>query len=73
MSTKKTLEKKLAKLEFIHDQLISELGYVDKLMQLVGFSGGIVALKETAKELYEKGDSFLDDADDTEDEDYKFG
>lgn len=61
MATKKALEKKLAKLESIHDQLVTELGYVDRLMQLVGFSGGIVALKATAKELYEKGDSLLEE------------
>lgn len=71
MATKKALEKKLAKLESIHDQLVTELGYVDRLMQLVGFSGGIVALKATAQELYEKGDALLDEEGD--EEDYRFG
>lgn len=74
MATKKALEKKLAKLESIHDQLISELGYVDRLMHLVGFSGGIAALKSTAQELYEKGGSFSEEEDfGDEDEDEDFG
>lgn len=72
MATKKALEKKLAKLESIHDQLVTELGYVDRLMQLVGFSGGIVALKATAQELYEKGDELLDEEEGDEDG-YKIG
>lgn len=67
MATKKALEKKLAKLESINDQLVTELGYVDGLMQLVGFSGGIVALKATAQELYEKGESSLE----SEEEDFE--
>jgi hypothetical protein len=53
MATKKTLEKKLAKLESIHDQLSSELSYIDQLMKMIGFAGGLVALKATACELYE--------------------
>lgn len=55
MATKKALEKKLAKLESIHDQLISELGYIDHLMHLVGFAGGLKALKATAQELHAMG------------------
>jgi hypothetical protein len=74
MATKKTLEKKLAKLEFIHDQLITELSYVDRLMQLVGFAGGIAALKATAQELYMSGDELGDTEDfeeENEDADYQ--
>ncbi len=52
MATKKVLERKLAKLESIHDQLVTELGYVDRLMKMIGFAGGLVALKATASELY---------------------
>ncbi|MGZ3732593.1 MAG: hypothetical protein ACXU9U_02490 [Parachlamydiaceae bacterium] len=74
MATKKTLEKKLAKLEFIHDQLITELTYVDRLMQLVGFAGGIAALKATAQELHMSGDALGDTEDfekESEDADYQ--
>lgn len=67
MATKKALEKKLAKLESIHDQLITELNYVDRLMQLVGFAGGIAALKSTAHELYISGEQ-LGDTEDFEEE-----
>lgn len=56
MATKKALEKKLAKLESIHDQLVTELDYVNHLMKLVGFAEGIASLKSTAKELYENGE-----------------
>ena len=50
--TKKVLERELAKLESINDQLMTEINYVDHLMKMIGFSGGLVALKETANELY---------------------
>lgn len=54
MNSKKTLEKKLAKLESINDQLVIELHYINTLMQLIGFSGGTETLKKTALELYEQ-------------------
>lgn len=47
------LTKKLAKLEFINDQLMSELAYIDQLMRQVGFTEGLDSLKSTAKELYD--------------------
>lgn len=53
MTSKKALEKKLAKLETIHEQLIGELTYLDCLMKLIGFAGGLSALKATAREYYQ--------------------
>lgn len=50
---KKDLEKEIAKLETLTDHLTTELGYVDHLMRLVGFSNGLETVKITAKELYE--------------------
>lgn len=50
---KAELQKKIAVLESIHDQLEAELSYVDSLMRLVGFSGGIETVKKTALELIE--------------------
>lgn len=47
------ITKKLAQLEFINDQLVSELSYIDKLMRQIGFSEGLDSLKNTAKELYD--------------------
>lgn len=45
------LEKKIAQLESINDQMYSELCYVDQLMRMVGFSEGLATVKETAKEI----------------------
>lgn len=50
--TKKDLVKKIARLESVNDHLLTELGYIDHLMRLVGFSGGLETVKLTAKELY---------------------
>jgi hypothetical protein len=47
------LNKKLAKLEFVNDQLLTELAYIDQLMRQVGFTEGLDSLKSTAKELYD--------------------
>lgn len=50
---KEDLRRKLAKLESINDQLLTELSYVDHLMRMVGFAGGLETVKMTARELYE--------------------
>lgn len=49
------LNKKIAQLEFEHDQLLAELEYVDKLLRAVGFSDGLKTVKATAIDLL-KGD-----------------
>lgn len=51
--TKKDLIKKVAHLESVNDHLLTELGYIDRLMRLVGFAGGLETVKLTAQELYE--------------------
>lgn len=51
--TKKDLVKQVAHLESLNDHLLTELGYIDRLMRLVGFAGGIETVKLTAQELYE--------------------
>lgn len=51
--TKKDLLKKVAHLESMNDHLLTELGYVDRLMRMVGFAGGLETVKLTAKELYD--------------------
>lgn len=51
--TKKDLITKVAHLESVNDHLLTELGYVDHLMRLVGFAGGLETVKVTAQELYE--------------------
>lgn len=50
----KNLLEKLAYLEFVNDQLSTELHYVDKLLRSVGFTDGLATVKTAAKELYEQ-------------------
>ncbi|WP_079992896.1 hypothetical protein [Candidatus Protochlamydia naegleriophila] len=50
---KAELLKKVAQLESVNDHLLTELGYVDHLMKLVGFTNGLETVKLTARELYE--------------------
>jgi hypothetical protein len=45
------LKKKIARLEFMHDQMTTELIYVDHLLQNVGFPRGLASAKEVALEL----------------------
>lgn len=56
MVTKEELLKKMAKLESMNDQLLSELSYLDNLMRTVGFANGLETVKATARELINKGD-----------------
>lgn len=48
---KSQLEQKIARLEFVHDQLTTELMYIDTLLKSVGFPHGLVSAKEVALEL----------------------
>jgi hypothetical protein len=50
---KTQLQQKIARLEFIHDQLEAEIVYVDQLLKSVGFPRGLVSAKEVALELIE--------------------
>lgn len=51
---KTQLQQKIARLEFVHDQLESELTYVDNLLKSVGFPRGLASAKEVALELLEE-------------------
>lgn len=51
----KELEKKVANLESINDQLRTEMTYIDTLMKLIGFSAGLDTIKATAHEIIKKG------------------
>lgn len=48
------LLKKIAKLESMQDQLMSELRYLNELTKKLGFSEGIKTLKSAALELLEE-------------------
>lgn len=45
------LEKKLAALESINDQLMTELTFVDSLMRSIGFTHGLETIKGVAHEI----------------------
>lgn len=49
-----TLEQKIAYLEFVNDQLISEIHYVDRLLKLIGFPEGLETIKSAAQEVIEE-------------------
>ena len=51
---KTQLQQKIARLEFIQDQLESELFYLDDLLKSVGFPNGLASVKEVAVELLEE-------------------
>lgn len=61
--TKTEIERKIAGLESINDQLISELAYVDKLMRDIGFSHGLETVKATAEEIQENPDLYFENDD----------
>jgi hypothetical protein len=57
MNSKKELMRKMAALESINDQLMTELAYVDQLMRQIGFSNGLASVKDTAQEIIEESPS----------------
>ena len=50
------LLKEIARLESLNDLLKTELKYVDQLMRLVGFAGGLATDKATALEMQKMND-----------------
>jgi hypothetical protein len=53
---KAQLQQKIARLEFVYDQLETELTYVDSLLKSVGFPRGLASAKEVALELLEESE-----------------
>ncbi len=54
MQPTNALEKKIAYLEFVNDQLVSEIDYVDRLLKLIGFPEGLATIKSAAQEVFEE-------------------
>ncbi len=52
----KSYEKKIAYLEFVNDQLSTEITYIDQLLRLIGFPDGIATIKTAAQEVIEEED-----------------
>jgi len=59
--TKVQLMQKIALLESVNDQLITELSYVDHLMREVGFSNGLATVKATAQEMQNSDENFSEE------------
>lgn len=51
---KMDFEKRVAYLEFVNDQLESEIGYVDALLRTAGFTDGLNTLKAVAQEVIDE-------------------
>ncbi|CRX37815.1 hypothetical protein [Estrella lausannensis] len=51
------LLKKIAQLESINDHLQTEINYVDQLMRMAGFQGGIETVKLAAMEIVKQAQS----------------
>lgn len=49
------MQRQVAHLEFVNDQLATELAEVDNLLRLAGFPNGIESAKRVALELLENG------------------
>lgn len=49
------VKRRIARLEFINDQLSAELAEVDALLRMAGFPNGIESAKKVALELLENG------------------
>ena len=52
--TTNNLERKIAKLESLCDQLQAERKYLDSLLREIGFEEGLKTLKEAAMEMLDK-------------------
>jgi len=50
---KSQLDKRISRLETVHDQLESEIQYIDKLLKSIGFPHGIESAKQVALEILE--------------------
>lgn len=69
--TKTQLLKKIALIESVNDQLSTEIGHVDQLMRLIGFSNGLITVKATAIEILEKGIEIEEEYDDEPHDEYE--
>ena len=54
MQPTNALEKRIAYLEFVNDQLTTEIHYVDRLLRLIGFPDGLETIKSAAQEVIEE-------------------
>lgn len=48
------IQKRINELEFVHDQLSSELMYLDQLLRSVGFPDGLESAREVARDILDE-------------------
>ena len=48
------LQQRIAYLEFVNDQLFTEIRYVDNLLKIIGFPDGLETIKSAAQESIEE-------------------
>lgn len=58
---KKELIARIAQLETINDQLVTELQYIDMLVKQIGFENGLNTLKSAALEIIDEQENNEDD------------
>ena len=54
--TESQMRQRIAHLESMNDQLVTEITYVDELMRNLGFNDGIATVKATAQEILSGAD-----------------
>ncbi len=59
MPEREALQKRISELEFMNDQLLSEIRYLDELMREIGFEEGLKTLKVAAHEILEQDKGIL--------------
>jgi hypothetical protein len=55
------LQRRERELEFINDQLTTEVEYLNKLLKSIGFPNGLQSAKEVAEELLSEGLEFQEE------------
>ena len=58
---KEEMQKRIAELESMNDQLLAELRYLDDLLRQLGFQEGLKTLKSAAKEMLDQDDREIED------------
>jgi len=57
------LLRKLSHLEFVNDQIATELHQIDTLLRAIGFSDGLKSVKNAAREIYDQEQKLKSDQD----------
>ncbi len=53
--TTEEIQRKIAHSEFVHDQLVTELEALDRLLRATGFPDGVASVRQVAEEMLQEG------------------